>query len=157
LLLAFSVSVLLPAVLPGLNDAVTPFGKPAAVKLTAPLKPFTLLTLIVLVTLFPRETLRLPGDAERLKSAAGADGFTVRLNEAVWVKVPDVAVTVTVTVPVAAALLAVRVSRLLPVVGFGLNPADTPLGRTEVTANPTVPEKPFNGCTEIVVVPLVPP
>jgi hypothetical protein len=39
-LLAVSVNVLVPVVLLGLNDAVTPLGRPDADKLTLPLKPF---------------------------------------------------------------------------------------------------------------------
>ena len=51
--LAVSVSTLLPAVLLGLNDAVTPIGRPDADKLTLPVKPFSGATLIVLVPLAP--------------------------------------------------------------------------------------------------------
>jgi len=39
-LLAVSVNVLVLVVLLGLNDAVTPLGRPDADKLTLPLKPF---------------------------------------------------------------------------------------------------------------------
>jgi len=39
-LLAVSVKVLVLVVLLGLNDAVTPLGRPDADKLTLPLKPF---------------------------------------------------------------------------------------------------------------------
>jgi hypothetical protein len=39
-LLVVSVSVLVPFVGFGLNDAVTPLGKPDTAKLTLPLKPF---------------------------------------------------------------------------------------------------------------------
>jgi len=35
-----SVTVLLPVVLAGLNEAVTPLGKPDAERLTDPVKPF---------------------------------------------------------------------------------------------------------------------
>jgi hypothetical protein len=38
-LLAFRVNVLVLDVLAGLKDAVTPLGRPVAVKLTLPLKP----------------------------------------------------------------------------------------------------------------------
>jgi hypothetical protein len=143
-LLAFSVSVLLVA-LPRLNEAVTPFGKPLADRLTVPLKPFNSFMVIELVTLFPRATLKVAGEAESLKSGAGAEAFTVKLTEVVCVKLPEVPVTVTVTVPSAAVLLAASVKTLLPVVGFGLKPADTPLGNAEVTDKPTLPANPFNG------------
>jgi len=114
-LLAFSVSALLLVALPGLNEAVTPFGKPLADRLTVPLKPFNSFIVIVLVTLFPRATLKVAGEAERLKSGAGAEAFTVKLTEVVCVKLPEVPVTVTVTVPSAAVLLAASVKTLLPV------------------------------------------
>jgi len=73
------------------------------------------------------------------------------------VRIPEVPVTVTVTVPVAAVPLAPSVKMLLLVAGFGLNPAETPLGKTEVTVNPTLPLKPFSAFTVIVEVPPVPP
>jgi len=73
------------------------------------------------------------------------------------VRVPEVPVTVTVAVPVAAVPLAPSVKMLLLVAGFGLNPAETPLGKTEVTVNPTLPLKPFNAFTVIVEVPPAPP
>ena len=40
MLLAASVNVLVVVVLPGLNDAVTPLGRPDADRVTLPLKPF---------------------------------------------------------------------------------------------------------------------
>jgi hypothetical protein len=63
---AVSVNVLVLAVLLGLNDAVTPLGKPDASKLTLLLKPFCGVTVMVLVPLAPCTTLRLLGDAERV-------------------------------------------------------------------------------------------
>jgi len=64
-LLAANVSVLVLAVLLGLNDAVTPLGRPDADKLTLPLKPPCGLTVIVLVSFVPWTTLRLFGEADR--------------------------------------------------------------------------------------------
>ena len=64
--LAVNVSVLVLVVLLGLNDGVTPLGRPEADKLTLPVKPFCGLTVIVLVPLFPWVIVRLDGDAERL-------------------------------------------------------------------------------------------
>jgi len=52
-LLAVSVNVLVVAVLLGLNDAVTPLGRPEADRLTLPVKPFCGLTVIVLEPLVP--------------------------------------------------------------------------------------------------------
>jgi hypothetical protein len=63
-LLAVSVNVLVLAVLAGLNDAVTPLGKPDADKLTLPLKPFCGATAMVLVPPAPCVTVKLLGDAE---------------------------------------------------------------------------------------------
>ena len=63
-LLAVSVNMLLLAVLLGLNDAVTPLGRPEADKLTLLLKPFSGVTVMVLVPLVPWTTLRLLGEVE---------------------------------------------------------------------------------------------
>jgi hypothetical protein len=79
-LLAASVSVLVPVVLVGLNVAVTPLGMPDAARATLPVKPFSGLTVTVLVPLAPWITVRLLGNAERLKSGVGAAAFTVRLT-----------------------------------------------------------------------------
>jgi len=65
-LLAASVKVLVLAVLLGLNDAVTPLGRPNADKLTLALKPFWGATVIVLAPLFPWVIVKLLGDAERV-------------------------------------------------------------------------------------------
>jgi len=51
-------------VLLGLNDAVTPPGRPDADKLTLPLKPFCGMTVMVLVLLVPCVIVKLLGDAE---------------------------------------------------------------------------------------------
>jgi hypothetical protein len=64
--LAVSVNVLVLAVLLGLNDAVTPLGRPDADKLTLLLKPFCGVTVIVLAPLAPCESVKLFGDAERV-------------------------------------------------------------------------------------------
>jgi len=138
-LLAVNVNVLALVVLVGLNEAVTPLGKPDADKLTAPLKPFCGVTVIVLVPLVPCTMLKLFGDAERAKLPAG---LTVRDTVVVLVNVPDVPVMVTGTVPVAAVLLAVRVKVLALVAGFGLKAAVTPVGRPDATKL-TLPLKPF--------------
>ncbi len=59
------LAVLLLAVLLGLNDAVTPPGRPDADKLTLPLKPFCGVTVITLVLLVPCVIVKLLGEAER--------------------------------------------------------------------------------------------
>jgi hypothetical protein len=71
-LLAVSVNVLVFAALLGLNDAVTPPGRPDADKLTLPLKPFCGVTEIVLVPLAPCTTVKLLGVVEREKFGTGA-------------------------------------------------------------------------------------
>jgi hypothetical protein len=53
LLDAVSVNVLVPVVLTGLNDAVTPLGNPDALKATLAEKPLILFTVMVLVPLAP--------------------------------------------------------------------------------------------------------
>src|SRR5215472_18337241 len=62
--LAVSISALVLAVLPGLNDGVTPAGKPEIDRVTLPLKPFTGFTVMVLVPAEPCVTVRLFGEAE---------------------------------------------------------------------------------------------
>ncbi len=66
-LLAVSVNVLAELASAGLNEAVTPLGKPEADNVTLPLKPFKSLTVIVLVPLEPCATVTLLGDAESAK------------------------------------------------------------------------------------------
>ena len=62
--LEVSVNVLVPAVLLGLKEAVTPLGKPEADKLTLPVKPFCGTTVIVLAPLLPCTRVTLFGKAE---------------------------------------------------------------------------------------------
>jgi hypothetical protein len=148
-LLAVSVNVLEIAVEVGLNDAVTPFGRPDADKLTLLLKPFCGLTVIVLVALAPCRTVRLLGDTERVKFGGPV---TVRVIVVVFVKLPDVPLMVTVTVLEVAELSAVSVSVLVEVVELGLNDALTPVGRPDADKM-TLLLKPFDGVTVIVVAP----
>jgi hypothetical protein len=91
----------------------------------------------------------------RLRSAPLTLGATVRLNVVAFVKLPDVPTMVTMTVPAVADPVADRVSVLLEVVGFGLNPYVTPLGKP-VTDSVTLPVKPFCWFTVTVVVTLLP-
>ena len=63
-LLADSVNELVPAVLLGLNEAVTPLGRPDADKLTLLLKPLCGVTVMVLAPFVPWTTLRLLGEVE---------------------------------------------------------------------------------------------
>jgi hypothetical protein len=149
-LVAVSVKELVVVADAGLKAAVTPLGKPDADKLTLPVKPFWGATVMLLEPLNPWATVRLLGDAERLKFGAAV---TVREMVVVWVKPPETPVIVTVDVPVAAVLLAVNVKELVVVAEAGLNVAVTPLGRPDAD-KPTVPLKPFKGATEIVLEPM---
>src|ERR1043166_6808939 len=74
---AVNVSVLLLVVLEGLNEAVTPEGRPDADRFTLPLNPFIGLTVMVLAPLLPCTMVKLPGEADSEKSGGG---FTVRLT-----------------------------------------------------------------------------
>ncbi len=65
-LLAVNVSALVPVVLLGLNEAVTPLGRPAADSATLPVKPFCGVTVTVLAPLEPWVTVKLLGNAARL-------------------------------------------------------------------------------------------
>ena len=134
--------------------AVTPAGSPDADKVTLPVKPFAGVTVIVVMTLFPRPTAKLAGEADRLKSGT-TGALTVRVRVVVRVRVPEVPVTVSVTVPVAAALPAVSVSVLAEVALVGLKFAVTPEGRPEIDRF-TVPLKPLTGFTLMVLVPILP-
>src|SRR5260370_8811590 len=82
-------------------------------------------------------------------------GWTVREIVVLFVKLPDVPVTVTVTVPVVAVLLAGKVSVLLLAVLPGLNEAVTPL-RGPDAAKPTLILEPFSEVRVILLVPSAP-
>src|SRR5215510_8672444 len=98
--------------------------------------------------------VKLPGEAESVKSGA-AGAFTVKVMVVVCVSEPEVPVTVTVAVPVVAVLLAVRVKTLVDVVGFVPKLAVTPAGSPDAD-KVTLPVKPPEGVTVIVLVPLLP-
>ncbi|SRR6266568_3707144 len=69
---------------------------------------------------------------------------------------PEVPVMMTFAVPPAAELLAVKVSTLVPLVGFVPHDAVTPVGRPDVTTRLTLPVNPYNGVTVMVDVPMAP-
>lgn len=96
--------------------------------------------------------MKLVGLAVKVKSPAV---LTVRLTVVMWVKPPETPVIVTVEVPVAAVLVAANVSVLDATVLEGSGVAVTPLG-SPLAVSATLPTKPFNGFTVIVLVPLVP-
>ena len=73
---------------------------------------------------------------------ANVDALTVTAIVVVEVRLPEVPVIVTVAGPGVAAALAVSVNMLLPVAGFGVKDAVTPLGRPDA-AKVTPPLKPY--------------
>jgi hypothetical protein len=152
LLLAATIKMLVPVVLAGVKKAFTPLGKPDAVKLTLPVKPFCGVTVIVLARLDPCARFRLFGEAERVKLGVA---FTVRLIVVVLVKLPEVPVIVTVAVPAAAVPLAESVKLLVVKVLLGVKEAVTPTGKPD-TDKLTLPEKAPVGVTVIVLLPLAP-
>ena len=71
----------------GLNAAVTPVGRPDAAKVTLPANGLTSFTVMVSVPLAPGATVRLVGEAERLKLPRPV---TVSEMEVVAESVPEV-------------------------------------------------------------------
>ena len=153
-LLAVKVTTLVEVVGLVPKLAVTPAGRPEADKLTLPVNPFSLFTVIVLLPLPPRVTATLVDEAESEKSGA-AWAFTVREIVVVCVVVPEVPVIVTVDVPVVAVTLAVRVRTLVEVVGLVPNVAVTPEGNPDAERL-TLPVNPLIGFTVMVLLPLAP-
>lgn len=151
-LVAASVKTLVPVVLAGEKEALTPLGMPEALKLTLPVKPYSGVTVIVLVALAACWKLKLVGEAERAKFGGA---FTVRLISVAFVRLPDVPETVRITVPVVAVLLAVSVKVLLVDVALGAKAALTPEGKPEALKL-TIPEKFPIMEMVIVLVPLAP-
>jgi len=135
--------------------AVTPDGRAEVDNVTLPVKPPEGVSVIVLVPLVPWVTARLAGEAESEKFGV-ATAFTVSEIVVVCVNVPEVPVTVTVEVPVLAVALAAKVKTLVPVVGLVPNVAVTPEGRVDVD-NVTLPVKPPEGVTVMVLLLLPPP
>jgi hypothetical protein len=153
-LLAVKVKTLVEVVGLVPNEAVTPEGRAELESVTLPVKPPLGVTVIVEEPLLPCVTLKLLGEADSEKLGV-AVAFTVRETEVVCDNVPDVPVIVTDFVPVVAVLLALKVTTLLPVVGFVPNVAVTPAGRPDAE-RVTLPVKPFSLLTVIVLVPLLP-
>ena len=149
--LAVNVSTLLPVVGLVAKAAVTPLGRPEAASVTLPVNPFWPVTVMVDFPEAPWATVSEAGEAPRVKLGAGI----VRASVVEAVSEPEVPLMVIVALPIAAELLAVSVSTLLPVVGFGTNDAVTPLGKP-VADSVTSPVNPFRSFTVTVLVPLLP-
>jgi hypothetical protein len=150
---AVRVKVLVPVVgFTGLNAGATPLGSPEAVRLTLPLTLAGVIV-IVLTAPLPCTTVTVLGEAARLKLGAAV---TVRLKVVVWVKLPEVPVTVTVAVPGEVPGPAVNVRMLVPVAGLGgLNDHVTPGGGFE-TDSTTLPLNPAAGVTVTLLIAALP-
>jgi len=123
----------------GVKEAETPLCKPEADSVTLAAKPFEGVIVTVVVPCAPRPMLRLVADAERAKFGPAVTAREIVVEE---VKLPEVPLMVTVATPMAAVLLAVRVSVLVLLVLEGVKDAVTPLGRPEAD-RPTEPLKPL--------------
>lgn len=137
----------------GLNEAVTPVGRPAAANITLPVNPFESATVIVSVAVLPWVTARVAVEAASVKLCV--ELVTLRTMLVFAVAFPEVPVIVTVTVPSVAVVLAVNVSTLELVDDSGLNEAVTPLGRP-VMAKATLPANPPTSVILMVSVPDLP-
>ena len=102
----------------------------------------------------PAVTVCEDGDADKEKFPVLAE-FTVSVTVVECDKAPLVPVMVTVAVPVVAVALAVKVRTLVEVVGFVPKLAVTPERKPDADRL-TLPVKPPEGVTEIVVFPLLP-
>jgi len=157
-LAAAKVTTLEPVVGLVPNVAVTSVGRPVAASVTLLANPFRPVTITVSVPLLPwvTDTAEAVGARVKLSVDPPAEGeLTVSVMVVVWLSVPEVPVIVTVEVPVAALLLAVKVTTLLPVVGLVPNATVTPEGNPDA-ARVTLPAKLFKSVTLIVSVLLLP-
>ena len=89
-LAAVKVRVLVVAVVPGLNEAVTPEGRPDADKLTLPLKPNCGVIVMVFVLLVPCVIVMLLKEVEREKFGDGGAGVVSETLSKVAVAKEDV-------------------------------------------------------------------
>jgi hypothetical protein len=143
--LAVKVATLVVAVEAGLNEAVTPAGRPETVSAALPVKPLLGVTVMVLVAMAPCTTLSVGVEVASEKEAGGA---TVKAMATVELRLPDFPVTVTAAVPAVALPLAVKVNVLAVVALAGLKDAVTPLGKP-ATVSATAALNPFVGETVI--------
>jgi hypothetical protein len=137
----------------------------AAVSATLPVKPLTGVTVMMLVLPPPAVTKRLDGEGKIVKPGIGA-ALTVRAMVVDSVRLQGspqetppwlgaLPRIVTVASPVAAVLLAARVSTLELVVGLVAKDAVTPLGRPDAV-RVTASLNPFAPVTMMLLVPLAP-
>ena len=130
---------------------ITPAGRPVSDTLTLPVNPFK--AFAVTETDFPAlpaVTLRFAGTMVSEKSGAGAAALMVSAMDVVWVRPPDVPVTVIVAVPALAAAPAVRVrfwaapGASVSIEGLAVAPDGNPL-----TDRFTSPVNPFSASAVI--------
>lgn len=94
---AVRVRVLVVVVMLGLNDAVTPAGKPDADKLTLPLKPNCGVMVMVFVLIVPCVMVMLLREVEREKFGDGGAGVVREILSKVAVAKEDVLRLLTAT------------------------------------------------------------
>lgn len=135
------------------NAAVTPVGSPDAASATLPVKPLSSVTVMVLVPVLPKATVRSPGEAERVKPGIAV---TVSVMDVVTgVSVPEVPVMVIGYAPATVVAATANVTTLELVDEAGLNVAVTPAGIPDA-ANATLPANGLTSVTVMVSVPLLP-
>ncbi len=142
--LAVRVSVVVAAVAPRANVAVTPAGRPEAASVTVPENPPTVVKVSVALPDAPCAMPSVAGEAE-IEKPDVCPTVTPILN--VLVRLPDLPVTIAVAVPAAAVAEAVSV-RVPAVELVDVNDAVTPAGSPE-TLSATVPVNPFCGTIAI--------
>ncbi len=152
--LAASVSTLVAVAGLVAKLAVTPLGRPDAVRATLPANPFKSVTVTVLRAVRPW-AIDIAGAEGASVKVGVALALTVTAMDVDAVKEPEVPVIVTVVVPTVAVLLAVSVKTLEPVVGLVPKAAVTPLGRPDA-ARVTEPVNPPRSVTVTVSVALLP-
>ena len=140
-LLAVSVTTLLPVVVGfGLKVAVTPAGSPGAVRVTEPGVVPPSGTAVTVAVAEPPSAI-VQGMGEMTRKIPGGRGS--RAMEVVSISAPEVPVMITMALSQDwVELLTVSVSTLVPVVGFPVQDAVTPLGSADVTARFTLPVNP---------------
>jgi hypothetical protein len=133
-----------------------PFALIVPLVVLPPATPSTLQLTLKLVVLPVTVAVNCCGCAAATEAVLGDSvttiAATLRLIDVVGVKLPEVPVTVTVAGPIVAELFALKVNVLALVVGLGLNEAETPLGKDDVTVRFTALLKPLTGRTVIVLV-----
>ncbi len=133
---ALNVTMLVVAVVAGVNEAVTPLGSPDTASVTLPVKPVFGTTVIVAVAPVPCTTVTVETEDE---SEYVTCGRTVKAIPTEAVSVPDLPVIVMFEEPSTAVELATKLRVLAPPT-VAPNEAVTPLGRPVTTRLTTLVE-----------------